>query len=62
MKIYRYGMKLRGFSIGCQPMHDLYKREDSKDYHDEILYTNELTSEEIEHFNLDFLGTEEVTG
>lgn len=28
-KLYKYGMRLRGFSIGCQPR-NVYKRVDDK--------------------------------
>jgi hypothetical protein len=28
MKLYKYGMRLRGFSIGCQPMKNFYERRD----------------------------------
>lgn len=60
MAIYRYGMRIRGFSIGCQPKEGFYKREDSNTYHDIISYTRPLTPEEIEQFSLDFIGTAEV--
>lgn len=37
MKLYRYGMRLRGYSIGCQPS-GVYRRFDSRKYLDEITY------------------------
>lgn len=39
---YRYGMRLRGFSIGCQPMNGLDHREDDPTgrYHDILIYKN----------------------
>lgn len=26
--MFKYGMRLRGFSIGCQPMNGFYERQD----------------------------------
>lgn len=58
---YRYGMRLRGFSIGCQPMSGLDHREDDNTgrYHDIIVYNRELSSEELKDYELDYLGKEE---
>jgi hypothetical protein len=57
MKVYKYGMRLRGFSIGCQPMQNFYKREDgNKKYCDIITYTKPLTKKEIKDYSLDFIG------
>ena len=58
---YRYGMRLRGFSIGCQPMNGFYERRDSRSiwYHDILLYTRKLTDEEVEQYELDYIGSEE---
>ena len=44
MKLYKYGMRLRGFSIGCQPMKGFWERQDDngnydRRYHDILLYT-----------------------
>ena len=57
---YKYGMRLRGFSIGCQPMNGLLRREDDTtgDYHDVIVYSRELTDEELEQYELDELREE----
>ena len=54
---YRYGMRLRGFSIGCQPKEGLLYREDDTTgkYWDVIVYNRELTDEEINHYSLDRL-------
>lgn len=56
-KLYRYGMRLRGFSIGCQPMKDFYDRLDDETgrYHDILLYTRELTDAEVADYELDRL-------
>ena len=59
---YLYGMRLRGFSIGCQPMNGLIGREERPDvdgqYHDIIAYDRELTDKEVEGYELDFIGKE----
>lgn len=64
---YRYGMRLRGFSIGAQPMHGLKRREDcpkhgqySRAYHDILVYMRPLEDWEIRNFELDYLGAETV--
>ena len=63
-KIYCYGMRLRGFSIGCQPMDGFYERTDdvTGKYHDVIWYTRELTDDECKHYSLDFIGTNPNVG
>lgn len=55
---YRYGMRLRGFSIGCQPMQGLQDVMSDKDgrYYDILGYDRELTVKEIEDYELTFLG------
>ncbi len=59
--MYKYGMRLRGFSIGCQPMQGFVRRLDDKSgkYYDLLLYDRELSQEEIKNFELDYLGIEE---
>lgn len=60
MKTYTYGMKLRGFSIGCQPKEGFVKRRDdiSGLYYDVLVYNRKLTSKELNDYELDFLGEE----
>jgi len=56
---YRYGMRLRGFSIGCQPMEGLIEARDDiikGRYHNLLIYDRKLTDEEIEEYELDYLG------
>lgn len=55
---YVYGMRLRGFSIGCQPKEGFIERQDSKSgkYWDLIVYNRRLTEEETRHYSLDYLG------
>jgi hypothetical protein len=52
---FKYGMRLRGFSIGCQPMNGLLRREDSTKYHDILVYDRQLTEQEIKDYELDAL-------
>lgn len=58
--MYLYGMRLRGFSIGCQPMDGLIGRVDLEltGYYDIISYNRKLTEEEMEHYSLDFIREE----
>lgn len=60
MKEYIYGMRLRGFSIGCQPKNGLLRREDDTTgkYHDIIVYDRELTQQETADYELDFIRAE----
>lgn len=52
---YRYGMRMRGFSIGCQPKKGFVRREDdpSDKYYDIIVYDRPLTDEEVSGYELD---------
>ena len=56
--IYRYGMRMRGFSIGAQPMDGFEQREDDPTgkYHDIIAYKRQLTAQEESQYELDYLG------
>ena len=58
---YIYGMKYRGFSIGCQPLKGIVKAEDDKSgkYHTILTYSRKLTRAEVEQYELDELGVEE---
>ncbi|BAG09104.1 hypothetical protein [Finegoldia magna] len=51
---YMYGMKVRGFSLGCQPKDGLLGLSDksSDKYYDIIEYSRKLTEEEIEKYEL----------
>ena len=57
MKRYRYGMRLRGFSPGCQPMDGLLGREEdtSRKYWDILVYDRELTEQEVRDYELEEL-------
>lgn len=57
--MFLYGMRLRGFSIGCQPMNGLIKRIDNtgkKHYHDCLVYDRMLSDKELVAYELDFIG------
>ena len=55
---YRYGLRLRGFSIGCQPRQGFIERLDdtSGRYYDILAYDRQLTETEINDYELDYLG------
>lgn len=56
---YRYGMRNRGYSIGCQPMNGLkdVAPDDNERYPNILTYDRELTTQEVEDYELDFLGS-----
>lgn len=59
IKLYKYGMRLRGFAPGCQPMDGLAgKMKESGKYHDILLYYRELTDEEVRDYELDRIPEE----
>jgi len=55
---YRYGMRLRGFSPGCQPKEGLLRREDDTTgrYYDILVYDRKLNQDEIRNYELDDLN------
>lgn len=59
---YRYGMRLRGFSIGCQPMHGLDHAEDDPTgrYYNILVYNRPLTEQETKDYELDELKGEQA--
>ena len=62
MKKYVYGMRLRGFSLGCQPMYGFIERRDSltENFYDVIVYSRLLTEKELKDYDLTFIGMEEM--
>jgi len=64
---YTYGMRLRGFSIGAQPMKGILYAEDGVDkievngkfYHSVLHYSRKLTQKELDDYELDDLNQEE---
>ena len=56
-KKYLYGMRLRPFSIGCQPKGVVDRTDDTTGkYWDIIVYDRELTEKEMFDYDLDYLG------
>lgn len=55
--VYVYGMRLRGFSPGCQPMKGLleWQNDTTGRYHDLLVYDRKLTAEELMDYELDFV-------
>ena len=64
MAEYKYGMRLRGFAPGCQPMDGFIRAEkgrcigDSRTryYHNILFYDRKLTEDEIRGYELDDLN------
>lgn len=54
MNIYRYGMKYRPFSIGCQPLENLIEAQEDPAgvYWNILLYSEPLTPEQIKSYQL----------
>lgn len=52
---FKYGMRLRGFSPGAQPMKGLLDRADDPagKYWDILVYDRELTEKEVRDYELD---------
>lgn len=55
---YTYGMRLRPFDIGCQPMDGLVNIEDGKTingkyYWNFLTYNRELSNDEVSSFDLE---------
>ena len=55
---YVYGMRLRGFSPGCQPMKNLKSRTDDPKgrYYDLLVYSEPLSEKDVSDYELDYLG------
>lgn len=54
--MYLYGMRLRGFAPGCQPMKGLVgTMEGIERYHCVLIYNRELTDEEVRDYEFDRL-------
>lgn len=58
IKMYKYGMRLRGFAPMCQPKQGFYERFDDVTgrYYDILVYDRELTQKELMDYELDYLG------
>lgn len=57
VRVYVYGMRLRGFSPGCQPKSGLVERRDDPTgrYWDILVYDRQLTEREKTDYDLDEL-------
>lgn len=57
---YVYGMRLRPFSIGCQPSGVAEVSEDSSGrYWNILFYKRKLTEAETSDYELDYIGVED---
>jgi len=57
VSMFKYGMRLRGFSPMCQPKGVIKRQDDpTGKYYDIILYDRELTENELSYYELDYLG------
>ena len=56
--VYTYGMRLRGFSPGCQPMNGLLftSNDPTGRYHDLLIYDRKLDESEMSDYELDYIG------
>lgn len=61
---YKYGMRLRGFSLSCQPMKGLTGVEDDPNgrYYDILTYERQLEPKEMQDYELTFIGKYETQG
>lgn len=55
---YAYGMRMRGYSIGCQPKEGFLERvEDISDtFYDILIYSRRLSEKEVDEYELVYLG------
>lgn len=59
--MYKYGMRLREFGIGCQPKQFKkfeYCNKNKTGYWSYVWYDRELTESELSNFDMDFLERE----
>ena len=59
--IHVYGMRQRGFSLGCQPKEGLIERRDDPQgrYWDILAYNRKLSFKEERNYDLDYIGAEQ---
>lgn len=57
---YKYGMKLRGYSVACQPLHRLtgVKEDNTGRYYNILTYDRQLELREMRLYGLVFIGRE----
>lgn len=57
MKEYLYGMRLRGYSPGCQPMDGLLRvASGGGQYHDLLIYDRPLSEKELRDYELEYIN------
>ncbi len=56
MILYKYGMRLRGFSPWCQPDGHYRWEDGDRKYHSFLFYRRKLTDKETRDYELDFIG------
>ena len=55
--VWEYGMRLRGYSPGCQPGNGLIEvKPGYHGYHNILVYDRPLTGEEVREYELDSMG------
>jgi hypothetical protein len=56
--VYLYGMRLRGFSPGAQPMDGFIDAQEDimGEYHNVIAYNRPLKQSEMRQYDLDYIG------
>ena len=56
--VYKYGMRLRGFSPGAQPDGGLIESEIDplEEYWNVLVYSRKLSDDEMEQYDLDYIG------
>ena len=56
--VHLYGMRLRGYSPGCQPKRGLVEAicDRSDRYWDILTYDRKLSDQEVDEYELDYLG------
>jgi hypothetical protein len=59
--VYAYGMRAHGFGLSFQPMRGWLDRKGDplSIYYDILFYRNKLTDQEMDTYELDYLGTAE---
>ena len=56
MMMYKYGMRLRPYSLGCQPKNGLVSVYLDNRYWNILIYNRKLTDQEVSDYELDYLG------
>ena len=57
--MYKYGMRLRPVGMGCQPKGLVWYDESDDRYWNVLYYNRKLSQDEVNNYELDYLGEEE---